>query len=413
VKPLRSASSPIAASRAGAVVVAVVAVLLAATALSACSSATGGNALVVNGDTLSNRDFQAFLNDIQADTAYVQAALTDQSGQPITTAGDANSFSTAFTTQVLNQQVTFALAAQEVAKRGLTVTDDDKTKAQQVLASNLGSTTDPSTGQQVAGAGGQKILDDLGSFKNNLIEGVADILAIQNDITTKLSTDEALQKAYDAGADTYKNQACTSVIIIDGRSTDPSTGSPAAPTDATFAAALAKAQALVPQITSPDTFATVAQASSDDKTTGAKGGDLGCAPVGAYAQQEPEVDAAITSQAVGKVGQPVKTSFGYVLVLVRSRGDLTFEQAKPQLQAGVSTAMKSAFQDWLNQAGKDADVSVDPQWGSWSTDTGTVIAPEGATSTTSTADPNASTSTSLSPEQLQQLLGGATPTSAP
>ena len=30
----------------------------------------------------------------------------------------------------------------------------------------------------------------------------------------KLSTDEELQKAYDASGDTYKNQACTSVILV-------------------------------------------------------------------------------------------------------------------------------------------------------------------------------------------------------
>ena len=384
------------------------------TALSACSSSSvGGNALDVNGSTLSNKQFQTYLNDIQADSAYVTKALTDQSGQTMTTTGDANSFSTSFTTQVLNQQVTFALAAQEVAKRGLSVSADDQAKAQQVLATNL-SPTDPSTGQPAADGSGQKALDDLGSFKNTLVDGVANILAIQNDITAKLSTDEALQKAYDAGKDTYKNQACTSVIILDGRSKDPTTGSAAAPTDATYAAALAKAQGLLPQITSPASFATVAQASSDDQTTGAKGGDLGCAPVGAYAQQEPEVDAAIQAQPVGQVGAPVKTSFGYVLVLVRSRGDLTFEQAKPQLTAGVSTAMKSAFQDWLNQAGKAADVSVDPQWGTWDKDNATVVAPEGATSTTTTADPNASTGTSRSPEH--QLLGNSdasTTTSTP
>ena len=398
------------------------AVVVATTALSACSSATGGgNALVVNGATLTNKQFQTFLNDIQGDADYVKAALSTQQGQAITTTGDANSFSTAFTTQVLNQQVTFALASQEVAKRGLTVSADDKARAQQVLASNL-SPTDPTTGQPAADGSGQKTLDDLGSFKNPLIDGVANILAIQNDITAKLSTDEALQKAYDAGKDTYKNQACTSVIIIDGRSKDPATGKAGAPTDATSAAALAKAKGLSAQVTSPETFASVAQASSDDQTTGAKGGDIGCAPVGAYAQSQPEIDAAIQAQPVGQVGAPVKASFGYALVLVRSRGDLTFEQAKPQLTAGISTAMKAAFQDWLTQAGKDASVSVDPQWGTWDKDNATVIAPEGATSTTTTADPNAPTSTPLSPEQLQQLLGSAgasggagtsTPTSAP
>ena len=388
--------------------------------LSSCSSSSGsisGNALVVDGTSLSNKQFQTQLREIQADSNYVKVALSDQQGKTLTTTTTPNNFSTEFTTQVLNQQVTFALAAHEVAKRGLTVSDDDRAKAQQVLASDLGGqTTNPQTGQPTSDGTGQKTLDDLGSFKNTLIEGVADILAIQNQLTTKLSTDEALKTAFAAGGDAYKNQACVSVIIIDGRVQDPTTGSFTPPSAATSAAALTKAQALVPKITNATDFATVAQASSDDKTTGANGGDLGCAPAGSYAQQQPEVDAAIAAQPVGAVGVPIKTSFGFALLLVRSRGDLTFEQAKPQLTTGVPTAMKAAFKDWINQAAKDATVVVDPQWGSWDNENGTVIAPGGATSTTSTADPNASTTTSLSPEQLQQLLGnagGATPSSAP
>ncbi len=68
--------------------------------------------------------------------------------------------------------------------------------------------------------------------------------------------------------------------------------------------------------------------------------------------------------------------------------------------------MKAAFKDWLDGAAKAADVSVDPQWGSWDSDNGAVIAPGAATSTTTSTsvDPNASTTTSLSPEELQQLL---------
>jgi hypothetical protein len=400
-----------------------VVVAVAALGLSGCSSsssAISGDALVVNGTSLSNKQFQTQLSEIQADPNYVKIALAGQKGQTLTTTTTPNNYSTAFTTQVLNQQVTFALAAQEVAKRSLTVSDDDRAKAQQVLANDLsGQTTDPQTGQKTSDGAGQKTLDDLGSFKNTLIEGVANILAIQKQLTTELSTDDALKTAFAAGGKSYQNQACVSVIIIDGRVQDPTTGGFAAPTAASSAAALTKAQALVPKIANVTDFATVAQASSDDKTTGANGGDLGCAPVGSYAQQQPEVDAAIAAQPVGTVGVPIKTSFGYALLLVRSRGDLTFEQAKPQLTSGVATAMKAAFKDWINTAAQAAEVVVDPQWGSWDKAAGTVVAAGGATSTTSTTsteDPNASTTTSLSPEQLQQLLGnanGATSSSSP
>ena len=87
----------------------------------------------------------------------------------------------------------------------------------------------------------------------------------------------------------------------------------------------------------------------------------------------------------------MKTNFGYAIVLVRSRGDLTFDEAKPQLTTQVPTLAKSAFQDWFISAAKAATVTVDPQCGSWDPTTGTVVPPEGAT--TSTTAPSDSSST--------------------
>ena len=49
------------------------------------------------------------------------------------------------------------------------------------------------------------------------------------------------------------------------------------------------------------------------------------------------------------------------------------------------------YQNWLSKAVKSADVSVDPQWGSWNTKTGVVVAPVGAT--TSVGSKPRSTST--------------------
>ena len=113
----------------------------------------------------------------------------------LSTEGSApGTYSTDFTTQVLNQQVSFDIAAQEVANRGITVSDDDRAQAEKLLAQDLTSAQATTQGQAPADDGsGQKALDDLGTFKPVLIEGVADILALQNDYTTQLSTDEALQ----------------------------------------------------------------------------------------------------------------------------------------------------------------------------------------------------------------------------
>ena len=62
-----------------------------------------------------------------------------------------------------------------------------------------------------------------------------------------------------------------------------------------------------------------------------------------------------------------------------ARGDLSFDQVKSQLQQAAAQQSVTDYQTWLSHAVKKADVSVDPQWGSWNSKTGVVVAPVGAT----------------------------------
>jgi parvulin-like peptidyl-prolyl isomerase len=386
----------------------VVALALGAAACS--SSASGGNALDVSGTTLSNRDFRDRLDAIAKSKTYV-AKLTGADGSALKTEGvSAGTYSTDFSTQVLNQQISFSVAAQEVANRGITVGDDERAKAEKLLANDLTTaqaTTQGGTAQD--DGSGQQALDDLGAFKSALIDGVANILALQNDFSTQLSTDDALKAEYDKTADQFKNQVCIShILVLAGKGpTQDAAGKPVAPPESDYAAVKAKADDLVKQLAAGADFATLAK-SSDDTQSGAKGGDLGCSAPGSFGVKA--FDAAVASQPVGKAGGLVKTEYGYHIILVRSRGDLTFEEAKPTLQSGVTKRARTAFQAWLVDAAKKANVTVDPQWGSWDAKNGTVIPPEGATSTT-TASPN---DTSLSPDQLGQLgqVGGSSTTSS-
>lgn len=388
-----------------------------AVAASACSSSSiSGDAIVVNGVALSNAEFQKRLDLIKADENYAKKAVTDSQGQAVDLTGDvAGTYNTDFTTGVLNQQVSFVLAEQEVAKRGIEVTDTDIADAESALANDLTTTTATDTSGSIADDGtGAQSLADLGPFKDTLVRGIANILALRAAFAAELSTDEALQKAFDESGDTFKNQACASVILLlagQGPTQDPTTGAAVPPPASDFVEAQGRADDLSAQLAAGADFATLAKSSSDDSQTGANGGDLGCNPIGAYAQQQPEIDDAITNQALGTPGQPVKTNFGYAIVLVRSRGDLTFEEAKAQLKTQVPTLARTAFQDWFVAAAKAADVTVDPQYGSWDAETGTVVPPEGATTSTtaSTVDPSA---TELSPEDLNGLTGSST-TSTP
>ncbi len=109
-------------------------------------------------------------------------------------------------------------------------------------------------------------------------------------------------------------------------------------------------------------------------------GDLGCQSKGAYTTAAPALEDAIWNGPVGDMSQPVKGSQGYFLVFVSARGDLTFDQAKTELQKAAANQALSDYKAWFDAATKKADVTVDPQWGSWDRKTGTIVAPAGATS---------------------------------
>lgn len=116
--------------------------------------------------------------------------------------------------------------------------------------------------------------------------------------------------------------------------------------DLTDAEALAKANDLRAKIIAGADFATLAKAESDDAGSGQNGGELGPFKAG---QMVPEFERAAFIQEVGKVSEPVKTQFGYHLILVESRSTKPFEDVraeivqkmKPELaQKGLDTILK-------------------------------------------------------------------------
>ncbi len=363
--------------------------LALATTLSACSNSSG-TAVSVNGTSVSNADFTHWLSEIAGDDAYTKVALVDSTTQqPVKIHGtNSSTYSTLFTSQVLDQQVTFTIAAQEVARRHLHVSQSDLTAIENQFAQALSGSQSSTTAASTPSADGQAALDKLGSYKDVLIRGYADRQAVIADITKKLNNDTALRAAYAKAKDQFKDQVCVSVIAIaagNGPTQDQSTGALTPPPDSDYPAALTKANAALAQIKGGADFATVAKSSSSDTQSGANGGDIGCVAKGAFTQNQlPELDPIVNSIAVGQVSDPVKTVYGYFLVKVRARGDLTFEEAKDQLVQALPTQAQSAYADLVQAQAKKADVTVDPQWGSWNKKAAHVIPPLGATSTTST-----------------------------
>lgn len=104
----------------------------------------------------------------------------------------------------------------------------------------------------------------------------------------------------------------------------------------TEAEALAKATYLRAKIVAGADFAKLAETESDDTGTAPHGGDLGSFTKG---RMVPQFDQVAFSQEPGKVSEPVKTQFGYHLILVESRKAKAFEDVRADIEQKMKPEM--------------------------------------------------------------------------
>jgi parvulin-like peptidyl-prolyl isomerase len=337
---------------------------------SSCSS-TNPVALQVGDWQLSNSDFQDQLNSFYEATkaAEGEASAAQLHG---TTPG---TWSTRYTAFMLNVQALSRVAQQAVADRGLEITDADLANARSSVES------------QFATSSGGSYFDTLpSSYTDAVVRGVAAQDVLGAALVSEASTDDALRVIYESTPAFQQEQACVSHILIVAGQPDGTT----TPSDADYAAALAQIQQLQNGL-SPATFANVAAASSDDTGSGSQGGDLGCSVKGGYV---PEFDDAVWSQPIGEISSPVKTIYGYHLILVRSRGKLTFEEARSQLLAEVQNSGQSLLNREFAKVANEIGVTVDGRFGDFDETTGQITTPAGPSqpSTTLAVDPLADSS---------------------
>jgi hypothetical protein len=342
-------------------------VLVAALVGSSCSSVTP-QALSVNGWSLSERDFLDVLDALAEDGA--------------------TSYDTRTSSSLLNAMVQLAFARQEAERRGLEVDETQRRNAEVQLSYQLS----PSPGQFDGSApdpAGQAVLDQLPSnVRNDLVDGFAALQAVGSDVLDRSATDEGLRELFDAQEDLAGDRACVSHILIqagDGAS---------APTEEQYAAALAELEQVRGRLQGTANFGALAAEVSDDPGSAAAGGELGCAPQGAYVE---EFDQAAWTQPLGVVSEPVRTDFGYHLILVTARGEITFEDARAQLARAVQQQGSTIVGNWLQSELRQADVSVDAKFGRWDAQAGQVLTPAAA---------EAAPGSGATDADLAELLGG-------
>lgn len=138
--------------------------------------------------------------------------------------------------------------------------------------------------------------------------------------------DAAIQQYYDAHKSEYEEVKARHILV---RFKDSRVPLREGQKELSDAEAAAKAKELKVKLDAGADFAELAKKESDDTGTGANGGDLGTF---SHGQMVPEFDTAAFAQPVGKVGDPVRSAFGYHLIKVEERKSKSLQEMKDEIE---------------------------------------------------------------------------------
>jgi peptidyl-prolyl cis-trans isomerase C len=156
--------------------------------------------------------------------------------------------------------------------------------------------------------------------------------------------DAAMHAYYDAHKNEWEQLKARHILIaFKGSPVKPRPGQK----ELTEEEALAKAKDLRAKILAGAKFEELAKTESDDTGAAQQGGDLGSFGKG---RMVPEFEKAAFAAEPGKVTEPVKSQFGYHLILVEAHSTKSFDEAKPEIEQ----KMKNEVQQKAAQQGLEA-----------------------------------------------------------
>ena len=119
-----------------------------------------------------------------------------------------------------------------------------------------------------------------------------------------------------------------------------------------------------------DNFAELAKKYSIDTTTAQKGGSLGVIAESVFTSSfDPTFVQTALALRPGQIGEPVQTQFGWHVIYYVSHATEPFEQVRDQL---LATESATAFDTWMRDQLKTAEITVNPKYGSFDEATGEV-----------------------------------------
>jgi parvulin-like peptidyl-prolyl isomerase len=231
----------------------------------------------------------------------------------------------------LSQRITQVAIDAEYEARDAKVTEENRKQGEQQVIAQFG-------GEQT----GKQIVDSLPkSFREDLIEGAARGFAVF-DTYSQEPTDAEVRAFYKDNADQFACESGKEVAHI-------------------LVKDEAQANDLMTQLRAGASFSDLATQFSTDTGSAQQGGSLGCLTSGAFV---PEFQQAADSAALGTPVGPVKSEFGYHIILVNEFKN-SIEDVRPQIVQALQQQGGQKAQDAILGRLDRMKVKVDPRYGKW------------------------------------------------
>ncbi|HUO49184.1 MAG TPA: peptidylprolyl isomerase [Acidimicrobiales bacterium] len=250
----------------------------------------------------------------------------------------------------LNNLVFNELVHMRLAATGHSVTAADLDAARADLLAQLSSGSSPCQLQ------GQRLADQVPTFIDREVTALAEQEKLVSVLGQVDLSPAGLEAYYQAHPSEFQ-LVCLSAIVVNSQ---------------------AQAAQIRQQITSGQTtFETAAATSSIDTQSAQSGGQLGCTPISQVQNQV--ILGALNGLNIGDISQPVSeantvTGQGDVWILLKldSKPVTPLSQAASQIRQELLSAHAGPYNAEMQRVAALAKVSVNPQYGSWSTQSGVV-----------------------------------------
>ena len=330
---------------------------LAVVALAACNTVTGTGspeaAATVGGEDIPIATVEDRFEQAKANPQVAQQLQGDDSGQ----------FEAQVQSQILSQLILGEIVGQWADELGIEASQAELDEERESVIEQLGGEDQFQQAVEQAGLSEEQVDDQL--RQQVLQTKIAGEVGAGDEVT-----DAQIEDFYEENKDArFGERAQARHILVKGR---------------------AKAQQIKEQLDDGGDFAELAQENSTDPGSKDNGGDLGEVTSG---QTVPAFEEAVFGAEEGEIVGPVQTQFGFHIIQVTGKSPAqSLEESREEIETELAQSTQNeGLQQALMERARDAEVEVNPRFGTWDPETGTVTPEEplGAASEAGGSDPAA------------------------